>query len=233
MPGTFNPESVAGGQRPDVHPVIRHEWSTTQDPFRAGYVHTRPRWPHEKRRWTFEWPICNRATRDYVLGFVQAQMGAAEQWSFELFNEALLYQPPPALEPIVAAVAGGALAQRTYYVTVTWTNDQGATTESPEIAIVVPANKLLKVTAHNFPAGVTGAAVYVDTTSGAGTLQGTIAASGGSFTEPDSGLVAGANPPSSNTLGEIMKCHFVEDSYEETGGHGNIWQITLEVAELF
>lgn len=232
MPGTFDPESV-GGQRPDVHPVARHQWATTQDNFEAGFVHTRSRWPHEKRRWSFEWPIADRTTRDYILGFLQAQQGAAEAWSFELFDEALLRQPPPALVPTVSSSAGGALALRTYYVTVTWSNDQGETTESPEIAISVAANRLLTVTAGNFPAGVTGARVYVGTTAGAGTLQATITASGGTWTEPASGLVAGAQPPSTNTLAEIIKCHFVADSYEETGGHGSIWQLSVEVAELF
>lgn len=99
-------------------------------------------------------------------------------------------------------VAGGTLPATTYYVRVTYTSANGETVGSLEQSLSVSANNVLVVTVPVFPMlAITGANVYVTTTSGSyGTaLQASAITSGAPWTEPTSGLLSGAAIPVSST----------------------------------
>lgn len=108
----------------------------------------------------------------------------------------------------ISQSAGSSLGATTYYVKSTWVTNSGETDASVETTFAASANNVITV-AHptgSPPAGATGWNVYVSNTaggSGAETRQngGTPIAVGSNWTEPTSGLVAGAAPPAGNTTG--------------------------------
>lgn len=228
MPGVFNPPI-----QPHWESEEAHAWATDQDPFEGGYVQTRARWPHEKRRWRLVWPVADKDTRDYIVGFLQRQQGAARAFSW-LLPVDMLYQPKPALAPGIWSFAGGAKALRTYYVRFTWANASGETEASPEDSITVPANSLLRVEVPDFPAGVTQANVYVGTVSGTTYLQSTaITTSGGTWDEPTGALDTVTPPPASSTLADTVTVHLEADSLHEPLIGVDVWSIELTLVELF
>lgn len=105
--------------------------------------------------------------------------------------------------------AAGALGATTYYVKSTWVTNSGETAVSGETNLAVSANNVLTVAkpTGSPPAGAIGWNVYVSNTAGGGsgaeTRQngGTPIATGSNWTEPTSGLVAGAAMPAGNTTG--------------------------------
>ena len=227
MPGVFNPPL-----QPAWPLEIVDRWDSVQDPFEGGYVQNRAKQHRKRRRFKLTWPVADQATRDYIVSFMERQLGAANAFSWQ-FPTTFLYQPKPALAPGIWAITSGSLSSRTYYVVFTWKNANGETEISARDSITVGANDVLRVEVPKFPAGVTSAEVYADETSGSETLQGSITTSGGTFTEPDSGLVAGASPPSSNTLQETMTAHLEADTLRTRSIAPNVWEIDLEMVELF
>lgn len=106
--------------------------------------------------------------------------------------------PQPAA-PLLSTAAAGALLARTYFVVTTYFNPAtGETTVSPEATITIPLNNVLVVTSPAARSGFTQYRVYVGTAPGTETLQATVNL-GTNFTEPNTGLVAGATPPTVNT----------------------------------
>ena len=108
----------------------------------------------------------------------------------------------------LSSASAGALAATTYYVKTTWVTNSGETLPSVETSLAVAANKVLHVANPSSPpAGAIGWNVYISNTAGGGagaeTLQngGTPIGTGSIFTEPTSGLVAGAALPVANTTG--------------------------------
>ena len=102
--------------------------------------------------------------------------------------------------PTLGAVAGGALAATTYYVATTYVTPDGETIASAVASLAVPANKVLTVASPPSVPGVTGWNVYIGTSAGALSKQN--AAQMGlasSYTEPVSGLIAGAAVPAFST----------------------------------
>lgn len=226
MPGLFAPRV-----NPSFELLADYTTQTLRTPFDAGYVQTQPMWPREKRRWKMRWKSANQETRDYVVGFFQRQLGGANPWSWQ-HPTAATYQPAPALAPALWFFAGGALIQRTYYVVFTWANALGETGISARDSITVLANNRLRVEVPRFPAGVTSAKVYVGTTAGSETLQGTISTSNGQFDEPASGLVVGAAFPTTNTLQEVMTLHFEQDTLQVIFKGPGVFDLSVEAVEL-
>jgi len=106
--------------------------------------------------------------------------------------------PQPAA-PLLSTAVAGALLARTYFVVTTYFNPAtGETTVSPESTIAVPLNNVLVVTSPAARSGFAQYRVYVGTGPGTETLQATVNL-GTNFTEPATGLVAGATPPTVNT----------------------------------
>lgn len=103
--------------------------------------------------------------------------------------------------PVLSQVAGGALAARTEYVTITYTTADGETTASVEASLAISVNNLLSVASPVGATGVTGWNVYSSTTSGKETKQNVSAIPiGTDWTEPTTGLVtSGPVAPIVNT----------------------------------
>jgi phage tail sheath protein FI len=106
--------------------------------------------------------------------------------------------PQPAVPILSIAAAVGPVA-RTYFVVTTYFNPAtGETTVSPEATIAIPLNNVLVVASPVARSGFTQYRVYAGIAPGTETLQTTVNL-GTTFTEPATGLVAGATPPTVNT----------------------------------
>lgn len=133
------------------------------------------------------------------------------------------YQPVPN-GPYATSAAGGALAARTYYMTLTFVDSAGnESSPSDETSQFIPANSL--VTVKSPAAEVVSAAagisyskynVYVSTTSGSETKQNTNPITiGTDWTEPNTGLISGASQPGTNAI-TAMGGYVVEFRYYKT-----------------
>lgn len=116
----------------------------------------------------------------------------------------------PAATGLLSQVAGGTIAATTYFVKITYVNANGETLGGTEASLAVSLNNLLVVASPpQSGAGslaATGYNVYVSTTTGTETKQNgsTPIPIGVSWTEPTTGLVAGAALPSANTTGSNL-----------------------------
>ena len=156
------------------------------------------------------------ATRD-----AQFRPGKPAEWRQDLSTPGLLqiypapnnqniYQPIPE-SPYLTTTTSGALAQRTYYVTVTFLdslNNEGTACDR-EAIITIPANKLLVVQSPTLPFNVTTQGVsynqynvYASTVSQSEKLQNVSPiALGTNWTEPGTGLTTtGVASPLTNNL---------------------------------
>lgn len=107
--------------------------------------------------------------------------------------------------PSLGQTPAGALAATTYFVKLTWVSAAGESLAGAEANFAASINNVLVVTPPAAPAGaqgvpsVTGYNVYVSNTGGGGsgaeTKQAGPIALGTAWTEPTSGLVGGAAPP--------------------------------------
>ena len=105
---------------------------------------------------------------------------------------------PPAV-PVVTTASGGALAARAYYIRLSYVTAYGETAAGVELRAPVAASNLATVAspAADHYALATGWNVYAGTASGAETLQNSSPiAIGTAWTEPSTGLTAGAAMPS-------------------------------------
>jgi len=113
-------------------------------------------------------------------------------------------QQLPPVPPSIRSIAGGSLVARSYFVRVTYTNSAGETTASAEAHLAIPAGRLAQVISPPAVGNTTGYNVYIATTSGNETKQnGAPISIGTNFTEPTTGLVSGAAPPTANTTGGV------------------------------
>ncbi len=109
--------------------------------------------------------------------------------------------------PTLSSVASGSRAATTYYVQVTWVNENGETDPSVESSLAVTGSHVVKVAAPTSPpTGATGWNVYISNTaqggSGHETKQNlTVNTIGVDWQEPNSGLIHGAALPTANTTG--------------------------------
>lgn len=135
----------------------------------------------------------------------------------------------PTVAPTLSTTSGGSQIIRTYYVQYTYVNDTGETLVSPEATITVGNNKLVTVALPStaYPSGTKSINIYIGLASGYETLQGSfnldtqtdtgsISWSTLTWTEPTTGLIAGAAPPPTNTTHAMM----LYGIYELPGGGG-------------
>ncbi|NMV36769.1 hypothetical protein [Ralstonia insidiosa] len=107
--------------------------------------------------------------------------------------------------PALSSSVAGALAATTYYVKYTLSTAVGETLPSAESSLAVPANSVLVGQSPAAQNGVTGYNVYVGTTTGNETKQNsTPIAIGTNWTEPTTGLIAGAALPTASTAGSLL-----------------------------
>jgi hypothetical protein len=128
----------------------------------------------------------------------QMPYGAPEIWdNLPAYSSTAL--AAPALPATTTSVAG-ALAAVTYYVKTTYVNASGESPASAEKSQAVAANSILGVTSPATATGATGYNVYVSTTTGQEVRQNaTPIAIGTAWTEPTTGLIAGATAPSTGS----------------------------------
>jgi hypothetical protein len=106
--------------------------------------------------------------------------------------------------PTLGSVAGGPLVARTNFVQVTYVTAAGETVASAESTLAITAGRRLRVASPAVAAGATGYNVYVGNATGTETRQNAAPIPiGTSFTEPATGLVAGAAPPAVSTAGAL------------------------------
>jgi hypothetical protein len=106
--------------------------------------------------------------------------------------------------PTLGTVAGGPLIARTYFVQVTYLTAAGETTASVERNLALTTGRRLRVASPPAAATATGYNAYAGTAAGTETLQNAAAIPiGTNFTEPVTGLVAGAAPPGVSTAGAL------------------------------
>jgi hypothetical protein len=123
--------------------------------------------------------------------------GTSENNKAVVFNAPTLTVPAA---PVLSQTVGGSLAARTYFVQVTYTNITGETTVSAEATIAVGVNNRLVVAGPSSSGNATGWNLYVGTATNNKTLQNSSPmVLGVNFTEPLSGLFAGATPPTANS----------------------------------
>ncbi len=110
---------------------------------------------------------------------------------------------PPA-RPTLSSTPGGPLVARTYFIQVTYVNAVGETTASAEAHLAIPAGRLLRVSSPPASGSATGYNVYAGTAAGNETKQTAAPIPiGTNFTEPVTGLAAGAGPPAADTSGGL------------------------------
>ncbi len=110
----------------------------------------------------------------------------------------------PTSTPTSTTTVSGALGARTYYCKFTYANATGETMASAQRTQAIAANSLFQFTGTGdgyIPGGAKTLKIYASTVSGSETLQTTLTLPRSTFTwtEPVSGLVAGAALPGSNT----------------------------------
>lgn len=117
--------------------------------------------------------------------------------------------PDALVVPVLSAnYASGSLSAGTYYVKIAYYNSTGIGIASPEASITLSGTGKIIVTAPVLqPASATGYKVYVSTTTGTETLQGTSSA-WSNYTQ-SAALVAGAALPSSN--GSACSVYFSDE----------------------
>jgi hypothetical protein len=170
------------------------------------------------------------AHQEYTVEFPVGSSGTLfkyyRHWTGKLVpqskNQAADYvraDPPDTSSWSLTQVPGGSFGATTYYLKLTYVNENSETTESAEISIAVDAGKLPKLVSSGAfgGSGIDGATrynVYVSTSSGAETLQTVDPLSlAADWTLPLSGLVAGAAPPTENTTGWEVFDKFVPDPW--------------------
>jgi hypothetical protein len=98
----------------------------------------------------------------------------------------------PPSQPIIHTTAGGSLPPRTEYYQLTYVNNNGETTPSPETAITLAGNHLAVVVSPGANANATGYNVYASLTSAQEVIQNDNPVDiGTNWTEPTSGLTLG------------------------------------------
>jgi hypothetical protein len=103
----------------------------------------------------------------------------------------------PSTAPTLAATGTtSTLPAGTYHIKYTWVTASGETLASPSASITTTAGQQIDVTLPAFPAGVISANIYISTTSGSETKQGSTTTTTYSQTTE---LATGAALPSSNT----------------------------------
>jgi hypothetical protein len=156
-------------------------WHEIQDDYVSGHVATRARWsrPRKTLKWTCD--VLDETDKDIVMSFLyDRQANGGEAFYFDNPISNVL---PPYDAPTLSESAGGALAERTYYVKTTWSDGTNETTASQEGTQLVAVNKFLTVSVLPFPTGATEARLYIGTSTGVNYRSGTLGTTGTTWTQ--------------------------------------------------
>lgn len=187
-------------------------WGVTRTQFENGVVQKRARWSDPKRIFSLHWDNAYRSERDAILALLYDISGSAGSF---------LWQPPDPIAPprspgTVSPSLGGIYALRTYYYAITWTTAYGETTVSEILSVAIPANQLFTLRVPRFRTSVTGANIYLGTSSSALQFQALVSNTQGTWTEASAtggatGIIPGAAPPTESTATELVEVSMLED----------------------
>jgi hypothetical protein len=215
--------------QPQYEYITELNWKTQQTPFDLGVVQTRAYWPFPKRLWHLNWSVLKTSEADYVESFFREHVGPAG--TFDFIPNAPIAPPHRAGDP--TQIAGGSLSFRTYYFSLTWLTSSGETILGGEQSFSISANNLFKITIPKFfYRSITSAKLYAGIDSNSKTLQTSFTVPGSSFTEPVTGLVTGASPPSTNTAKETVSVHLFEDAMPIPQVNSGIFTLALQFEEI-
>lgn len=208
---------------------LDEEYKTDKTPFASGHTQRRSRWPYPKRRWGLRWTNAIKSEKEYVQGFFHGRRGPGNNFDYDPSDPI----QPPQDEAQASTVTSGALASRTYTYGLTWITAQGETTLDYTYELAIPANDVLfiKVPLSLFPKNATGAGVYVGEDEDPLTLQATVTKAANTWQEPDTGLVSGNAPPSSNTAFETVVVFLEEDRIRYSKHTAAVYTIDLVFVE--
>jgi len=147
------------------------QWEVEMTEFVKPYVQSIPKSPFGLQRYELEWRILTEDQADAIRSFFHRRCGPRDPF---WWTPARGVPSPADAGPDLSTVAGGALAQRTYYVKFTWYEIATAkeTLASPSTSITVPANYLLRATVPTWPSRVSAWRIYIGTVNGSEALQG-------------------------------------------------------------
>lgn len=179
--------------RPVIFFPARQEYgfNIITDEYTSGHVATRGRWsrPRLRLRWTCD--VLDETDKDLVMGFFYDRNAKGGE-PFYISNP-ISNVVPPYDAPTLDESAGGALAERTYYVKTTWSDGTNETTPSQEGSQLVAINKYLTVSVVTFPTGATEARIYIGTASGSVYRSGTIGTSDTTWTQDSASTTVDAD----------------------------------------
>ena len=162
-------------------------WNQIQDSLEYGGTAIRARVKKPVRHWVWSAPRLKEEDFDAIMGFLRDRMKAGEV--FYVDNPlADVYSPYDA--PTLTQAAGGALAERTWYVTFSFSDGTGETRDSQETSLTVLVNQQLTVDVPEFPNGVTQANIYAGTVSGTLYYVSKVTTSNSTWTEVETAVDA-------------------------------------------
>ncbi|MFH0907801.1 MAG: hypothetical protein V1929_03435 [bacterium] len=176
------PQPLPSGANFECYPYeLEEAWDVVRDSFESGQEGTRRRWYYPPRLLSLVGINLTEPDIQAAMGFIRDRSCGAE--AFYVQNEHHYLWRPYGSMTLSTAVSG-ALAQRTYYVKITWYDGTNETTASQESSQLVAANSVLTLTTIPFPKGVTTARLYIGTSAGAEKLVSKLATDGATWTEP-------------------------------------------------
>jgi hypothetical protein len=213
--------------KPSYRTNLDAEYNITRFRSHKGYEQNIPKTIRPLTSGTLTWNIAGEDVKDYIESFFSQFEGNVGPFSWKPFDN---IATPSGILPALTESSGGSLSSRTYFVEFTWHDSvDGETKTSGVSSKLLSANNLVTVTVPPVPNNVEAFRVYASTTQGSETLQATIT-TGRSWTEPTSGLISGASPPSSNTLNPAVKFIFAGRLRKRRIGPSD-WQLAIDIAE--
>lgn len=210
--------------------AVRHQRRVRSFHSEAGYERITVENLRDPRLVRVQWNALTLDQLDETLSFFDQFEGRGGPFYWKL-PAVRPVRSPLGLSPILDVTTSGSLLERNYYVAFSWYSSTltQETRISAESMKVVDDNQLIVVSVPIYPAGVDRARIYASETSGSLTLQATITTT--EWTEPGTGLVAGASPPTSNNLVPLIPWVVASHEVVEAIVHPSIYRLDMEFLE--
>lgn len=210
---------------------VRYATDVLVSEMSSGHILTRSRWNRARRIWTLGWPTGQQSDRDYIVGFFRQRNGPAESFNWVTIDPV----EPPVDAPTLDEASDAGLSQRTYYVVLTYKTALGETTISSRSSKLIQADYVVTVTdpSNRWPENVTAVRVYASESSGSEKYQDEITVQGGTWQEPNTGLLTATAFPTTNDATETVSALLWSSALNERKTSPRSWEISLEFMEDF
>jgi hypothetical protein len=197
---------------------------------RSGWEQVRSLSERMPIRATLSWDSLAKVDLDYILTFFYGYNGANG-----VFRYTPLTDPtdPTALSPTaLTEVSGGSLGSRTYSIKFTWSDSPSGdeTLPSAALSVAVSANFLVHIQIPAVPRPANRSKIYAHSGTPPETLQDTLDVGVRSWTEPATGLVAGAALPTVNDFSRPLDWILISD-LQPVRLTANRWRIAIVIEE--